>query len=276
MMQPMLGQGQGHGQGQGQGQGGPTGLPGSTANEARFDGKGDGSPIRTSASSQFPGQPMVNEDQEQELDAYLNRMNLAHGDVDAMVWDVMNNSIGEAASGTHDKATSDTLLEPKESSTPVSFAIPEAIEHFASLPPPVHPAIQAMKPEVPEQSSPWNAISNLLGPPTPSAKKGNPPNLMTEPKASIPPRRMSNLVPSPANDKETTVSAEGSWWDTFGSSKKEANGSINDMDEGDEQSIMHSPSFAEIKQKFDRRPSPERFMGDWVKQRYPDPSKSSP
>ena len=39
---------------------------------------------------------------------------------------------------------------------------------------------------------------------------------------------------------------------------------------------MHSPNFAEIKQKFDRRPSPERFVGDWVKQRYQDPSKSSP
>ena len=276
MIQPVVGQGQGQGQGQGGPRMGPTTMT-STSNKDRIVGKGDSSPIRATASSQFPGQPMIVEgDQEQELDAYLTRMNSVHGDVDAMVWDVMNSSIGgeEPATGTHDKATNDSILEPKGSNIPVSFSVPEENEHLASLPPPVHPAVQAMKAEVPEQSSPWNAISNLLGPPTPSAKKGTSDslNLMTEPKASIPPKRMSNLVPSPANDKETTVSAEGSWWDTFGSSKKEANESVNDVDE----ETMNSPSFAEIKGKFDRRPSPERFVGEWVKQRYQDPSKSSP
>ena len=265
----------GQGQGQGGSRVGPT-IMRSTSNEEKVVLKADNSPIRSTALSQYPGQPTINEDQEQELDVYLSRMNLVHGDVDAMVWDVMNSSIGvETASVPHDKVTGDGLLESKREHGPASFSVPEENEHLASLPPPVHPAIQAMKAEVPEQSSPWNAISSLLGPPTPNAKKGNPNSstIMTEPKASIPPRRLSNLVPSPANDKETTVSAEGSWWDTFGSSKKEDNKSINDTDE---EGTMHSPNFAEIKQKFDRRPSPERFVGDWVKQRYQDPSKSSP
>ena len=194
-----------------------------------------------------------------DMAAYLRNLEVNLGDADALAWHLVNDASRQSTS--------------ERRAAPVATAT--AVEPALDLPAPVHPAVQAMKAERPvQQSPPWTALGNLLGPP--SAKKSGKAVLDDElapALAASTPTRSPPLIPTAHGPAAST---DRPWWDTFGSTKKDGQ---QPPTEGSADEDSRSPSFAELQQRFAKKPTtPEKFTNDWVNERFAqrDQSKSSP
>ena len=195
------------------------------------------------------------------MNAYLRKLGDNLGDADAVAWQLVNDASRQHAN--------------ERNAAPAGTAA--AVEPVPDLPAPVHPAVQAMRAERPvQQSPPWTALGNLLGPP--SAKKSGRAALDDEPTpapaTASTPKRSPPLVPAAAHSS-AAVSTDRPWWDTFGSGKK----GNQRPDDGAADEDAKSPTFAELQQRFAKKSTtPEKFTTDWVRERFAqhDQSKPSP